>query len=354
MWIFGPNEIGQALYLPAVALGSILSLVYIYGCVRGLSEYRVAKFIVIFFYSGGLVAGILLMIVTVGSVITSSYTPLLLPTFIGGVLLAAVCSKGLYDDMFKPWKRIRNPGSGTDIGPVAMQKDVFLSYAGDDRKFASMVCTTLERRGVSCWMAPRDIPPGAAFDQEILTAITGTSAAVLILSAKTKGSSFVLNEVNRAFSKGKVIFTFRVEDVTPEEPLELYLARYQWIDGFPPPVEEKIEPLAAAILALLSKVPGATPATPGTSKSPRADVAVTASGEGPTQSLLSTLSREELNQMTKASVDPKGFGPVTRPHDNADLTDSELRQSILDRNAAQKPTYLLRSEYERRLRQRGL
>ena len=61
------------------------------------------------------------------------------------------------------------------------------------------------------------------------------------------------------------------------------------------------------------------------------------------------LSHEELSDMTRSSVDPVGLGPVTRPFDNSDLPEGELRRRILQRNAARKPTYLLRLEYKHRL-----
>jgi hypothetical protein len=66
------------------------------------------------------------------------------------------------------------------------------------------------------------------------------------------------------------------------------------------------------------------------------------------------LSRDELAKLTEGSVDPSPLGRITRPHDNVELTDEELRVKIEDRNAQRKPTYLLRMEYERRLHQRNL
>lgn len=56
--------------------------------------------------------------------------------------------------------------------------------------------------------------------------------------------------LNRAFSQGKPIFTFRAEDIKPAKALEFYLARHQWTDGFPPPVEKRIAHMARALLEL--------------------------------------------------------------------------------------------------------
>jgi hypothetical protein len=134
-----------------------------------------------------------------------------------------------------------------------MAKDVFISYSSHDKSITNEVCEFIEKRGVACWIAPRDVTPGAVFDEAIIDAIETTQALVLILSGSANESPFVKNEVNRAFAKGKAIFTFRIEGVTPGKSLEFYLARHHWTDGFPPPLEEKLGHLANAILALLGK-----------------------------------------------------------------------------------------------------
>src|SRR5579864_3892220 len=128
-----------------------------------------------------------------------------------------------------------------------MPKDVFISHATEDQATAAEVCVLLEGRGVGCWIAPRDVAPGAVWDQTIVRAIDSRHTFLLILSAKANDSPFVNNEVNRAFSQRKAIFTFRVEDVVPSGSLEFYLARHHWTDGFPPPLGKKVDALAAAI-----------------------------------------------------------------------------------------------------------
>lgn len=132
-----------------------------------------------------------------------------------------------------------------------MSKDVFISYSNQDKSTAEMLCAKLESRGLSCWIAPRDITPGADFDESILEGIDESNSFVLILSNTSNNSRFVQSEVNRAFSKGKSIFTFRINDVIPSRQLELYLARQQWLDGFPHPIQKKIDRLASSISSLL-------------------------------------------------------------------------------------------------------
>ena len=40
------------------------------------------------------------------------------------------------------------------------QHDVFISYKVDDFETAQWVRSVLETNGISCWMAPADIPGG--------------------------------------------------------------------------------------------------------------------------------------------------------------------------------------------------
>src|SRR5947207_15893973 len=122
-----------------------------------------------------------------------------------------------------------------------MSMDLFSSFASVDLTVAAQVCGLLEQRGITCWMAPRDVRAGVVWDKAILDAIESSSAFLLILSRAANESHFVKNEVNRAFSQKKPIIAFRTEEVIPGRSLELYLARHHWTDGFPPPIDEKVD-----------------------------------------------------------------------------------------------------------------
>ncbi len=114
------------------------------------------------------------------------------------------------------------------------------------------VCALLEARGVTCWLAPRDVAPGAKWDEAIVDAIHDATAFLLVLTHSANGSSYVSNEVNQAFGADKPIFTFRVEDVQPNKSLGFYLGRHHWTDGFPRPLDDKVGHLAAAVAAIAS------------------------------------------------------------------------------------------------------
>ena len=109
------------------------------------------------------------------------------------------------------------------------------------------VCALLEAQGIACWIAPRDVAPGAKWDEAIVDAIAASTGFLLILTEAANQSSFVGNEVNHAFAANKPIFTFRAEDVQPNKSLGFYLARHHWTDGFIQPRAEQVAQLAAAV-----------------------------------------------------------------------------------------------------------
>ena len=48
---------------------------------------------------------------------------------------------------------------------------VFISYASQDAAVADAVVGALERAGLKCWIAPRDVVPGALYADEIVRAL---------------------------------------------------------------------------------------------------------------------------------------------------------------------------------------
>lgn len=48
---------------------------------------------------------------------------------------------------------------------------LFVSHVAEDRPAALEIVAELERRGVRCWIAPRDVRVGRPFDDEIVEAI---------------------------------------------------------------------------------------------------------------------------------------------------------------------------------------
>ena len=64
-----------------------------------------------------------------------------------------------------------------------MAHDVFISYASGDKAVADAVCSQLESvHRIRCWIAPRDITPGASWAESIIDALDASKIMVLIFS----------------------------------------------------------------------------------------------------------------------------------------------------------------------------
>ena len=94
-----------------------------------------------------------------------------------------------------------------------MGRHVFISYSSRDRATADAVCAFLEARQIRCWIAPRDVPPGAIFAEVLIDAIDTSGAFVLIFSEGSNKSGHVINEVSEAADKLIPIIPLRTQDV---------------------------------------------------------------------------------------------------------------------------------------------
>ncbi|HUB70666.1 MAG TPA: toll/interleukin-1 receptor domain-containing protein [Acidimicrobiales bacterium] len=143
-----------------------------------------------------------------------------------------------------------------------MAHDVFISYSSHDKPVGDAVCASLEAKGIRCWMAPRDILPGADWGNSIVEAITGARVMVLVFSRNANESPHIKREVERAVHRGLIIIPFRIEDVMPEDSLEYFLGTPHWLDAITPPLEDHLERLAEVVSSFLGRQPPTEPPEP--------------------------------------------------------------------------------------------
>jgi TolB-like protein/tetratricopeptide (TPR) repeat protein len=120
-------------------------------------------------------------------------------------------------------------GMDTAAGGV-LSRTVFLSYASQDTEVANTVCKDLEGRGIRCWIAPRDVAPGALYADAIVRAINEAKVLLIVLSQSAVASSHVGKEVERASSKHKQIIALRIDAAPLTPALEYFLSESQWVD----------------------------------------------------------------------------------------------------------------------------
>lgn len=128
-----------------------------------------------------------------------------------------------------------------------MDHDVFISYSSKDKPFADAACSILEKHGLRCWIAPRDLLPGSDWGAAIIEAIERSRVFVLVFSANANVSVQVKREVERAVAKGLNILPVRIEDVVPSKHFEYFISTAHWLDAITPPMEQHLNYLAEVI-----------------------------------------------------------------------------------------------------------
>jgi TIR domain/YARHG domain len=136
-----------------------------------------------------------------------------------------------------------------------MAHDVFVSHSVKDKLVANAIVARLEADSVRCWVAPRDVVPGADWGESIVDAIEASRIMILIFSRNANASPQIKREVERAVDKGVYIIPFRVDDIEPTKSLEYFISTAQWMDAFPPPLERHLETLAKTVKAILAGAP---------------------------------------------------------------------------------------------------
>ncbi|MGD0644662.1 MAG: TIR domain-containing protein [Candidatus Bathyarchaeia archaeon] len=151
-----------------------------------------------------------------------------------------------------------------------MAHDVFVSYSAKDKPVADAVCATLESRKIRCWIAPRDVLPGADYATALINGINDSRLMIVVFSNESNKSTHVMREVERAVSKAIPIIPLRIENVTPSKAMEYYLSTPHWLDAITPPLETHLQKLADTVQTLLG-VEKEKPPTPLESEEPKTE-----------------------------------------------------------------------------------
>jgi hypothetical protein len=138
-----------------------------------------------------------------------------------------------------------------------MAHDVFLSHSSKDKEVVDITCAFLEKEGIRCWMAPRNIRPGSSWGSAIVHAIRDARVMVLVFSTHANTSPQIKREVERAVHFNSTVIPMRVENIMPDDDLEYFLGTPHWLDAFTPPLEKHLDVLARAVKEILEPHPHA-------------------------------------------------------------------------------------------------
>lgn len=132
--------------------------------------------------------------------------------------------------------------------------DVFISHSSKDKEIADMVVRYLEERGLTCWIAPRDIVPGSEWAASISTAITASKICLLIYSENSAASSQVARELSIAEAKsGVYLVPYKIDDTPLTGTFEYFLTGSHWITANCRKKDYKLEELYLMVAGITGK-----------------------------------------------------------------------------------------------------
>jgi predicted ATPase len=104
---------------------------------------------------------------------------------------------------------------------------------------------------ITCWIAPRDIPPGNAWAAAIDNAISASKLMIVVFSSHSNSSPQVVREVCSAVEHNISLIPLRIENILPSGAMKYFLSTVQWFDALTPPIQDHISRLAGNITRLL-------------------------------------------------------------------------------------------------------
>lgn len=107
---------------------------------------------------------------------------------------------------------------------------LFISHASEDVAVVRRIVEHLERAGVSCWIAERDIPPRAIYAEAIAEAMRTAHACAVVVSSASNASVAVKRELELASRYGRPFVPIRIDKSEPAPGVDYYLNNVQWVE----------------------------------------------------------------------------------------------------------------------------
>ena len=111
--------------------------------------------------------------------------------------------------------------------------DVFFSHSSKNKATADALVAALEKEGLGCWIAPRDIAAGDNYGAAIAKGIRECKVLLLVFSEDSNVSAAVFREVQMGFNERKAIIPVRIENVAVSDDLSFFLSSLHWVDVSP-------------------------------------------------------------------------------------------------------------------------
>ena len=199
-----------------------------------------------------------------------------------------------------------------------MTRHVFISHSATDRAAADAIRAALEAAGSSCWIAPRDIPPGAEWAAAIMAGIAEVRVLLLVHSAASAASQMVLREVNVAVDSRRPVIPVRIDATPVQDSMQFYLGSTHWLDAASAPLATHLVRIVAVVGERLGPT-AAPPPQPATL-------------DGPVSLLTRRLRPDPIALRVDGDAEraPEGLGrgSADTPHWRVEVTRERLRDDL--------------------------
>lgn len=113
------------------------------------------------------------------------------------------------------------------IIPAISEFDVFISYAAGDSAIANELRNDIEKNGLRCFMAEKDIQVATEWQESIREALVGSKRVLVLLTPRSINRPWVLMETGAAWALGKALIPALSHVAVNEllDPLRRYQAR---------------------------------------------------------------------------------------------------------------------------------
>lgn len=109
------------------------------------------------------------------------------------------------------------------------RRGIFISHFSQDARDTEHLAVYLESGGPSCWIAPRDIPKGNEFAEQLVKAIEECDLMLVLITGHANHSQHVIREINHAVERRKAILPVRMGDFPLSDSMKCYLSHTQWL-----------------------------------------------------------------------------------------------------------------------------
>jgi TIR domain len=137
------------------------------------------------------------------------------------------------------------------IAHAAMPHDVVISHSTPGKLTASAICSELESNGIRCWILPRDLNIGIAWDQSIANAVRCCRIMIVVLSDYASRSDRVERQLEHAFNSEVIIIPFRTESTSVVSDPQPSLDSVHWLDATTPEMRHRLRSLSDLVRGLI-------------------------------------------------------------------------------------------------------